>query len=245
MTSTAPRPALSIVIPCYNEESRLPPSLERILDYLAQRELEAQIVVVDDGSADRTAQVAADYRGRGVEVLSYRPNVGKGHAVKTGVLATRGERVLLTDADLSTPIEDVEKLEARLADSEVVIGSRSVAGSNVTERQPLYRELMGKTFNKILKLLAIRGITDTQCGFKLLRGEVARELFGEMVSPGFAFDVELLWLARRSGYRISEVGVTWVNSPDTRVSAWRDPPKMLLEVLRFRWAHRGRPRRSS
>lgn len=233
-------PELSVVIPAFNEENRLGASLDAALAYLEKRGLPFEVLVVDDGSLDRTVEVSRAYEERGVLTLLQGTNLGKGAALRRGVLESRGARVLFSDSDFSTPIEEIEKLEARLAEAEIAIGSRAVRDSEVTLHQPFYRELMGKTFNKVIRLAGVDGISDTQCGFKLLRGDVARELFGEMVTPGFAFDVELLWLARRKGYRIAEVGVVWRNSPDSRVHPLLAPPRMLLEIARFRWKHRGR-----
>ena len=235
-----PTPELTVVIPAFDEAQRIGGSLAKISAYLAGRSLSHEILVADDGSNDDTAAVAAAYAEQGVRVLRAARNQGKGAAVRRGVLASRGRRVLLTDADLSTPIEDVARLEPRLADSAVVFGSRAVRESRVLQHQPFYRELMGKTFNKLIRLAGVRGIHDTQCGFKLLDGDAARRLFAQIVTPGFAFDVELAWLSRRLGYAVAEVGVTWVNSPDSRVQMLRDPPRMLLEIARFRWHHRGR-----
>ena len=233
------QPELSIVIPSYNEEERLAPTLDQILAYVRERGLDTEILVVDDGSSDRTAEVAREFGDRKVQLLQLERNQGKGAATNAGVLASRGRKVLISDADLSTPIQEIAKLESHLDKAEIAIGSRATKDSRIVRHQPLYRELMGKTFNKLLRLFGVRGISDTQCGFKLLRGDVARELFQQMVTPGFAFDVELLWLAQRAGYQIAEVGVTWENSPATRVHPLLDPPRMMLEVLRFRWAHRG------
>ncbi len=233
-------PELSVVIPAFNEAQRIGPSLERVLAFLSARPGAHEILLVDDGSADDTAGVAGAFAGQGVRVLRLPENRGKGAATRRGVLASTGERVLLTDADLSTPIEDLAKLEARLDDAAVILGSRAVEDSQVLEHQPLYRELMGKTFNKLIRLAGVWGINDTQCGFKLLDGAAARRIFDLMVTPGFAYDVELVWLARKLGLEVAEVGVTWVNSPDSRVRTLTDPPRMLLEIARFRWHHRGR-----
>jgi dolichyl-phosphate beta-glucosyltransferase len=174
-----------------------------------------------------------------VRVLRHEQNRGKGGAIKTGVLASRGDVVLLSDADFSTPIEEIEKLETRLADCPVVLGSRAVAGAQLRERQPFYREIMGKTFNRIIRLLGVRGLRDTQCGFKLLQGEVARSLCSAMTIDGFAYDVELVWLAQRRRLPIAEVGVVWVNSPDSRVSPVRSSLEMLRDVILMRLRHRG------
>jgi dolichyl-phosphate beta-glucosyltransferase len=225
---------LSVVIPAYNEAGRIGPGLRRAVDYLRRRGGSFEVLVVDDGSRDETAAVAAGFAGEGVRVLRHERNRGKGGAVKTGVLASRGDRVLLSDADFSTPIEEVEKLEARLAESPVVLGSRAVAGAAVRLRQPFYRELMGKTFNLIIRLLGVRGLHDTQCGFKLLRGDVARSLGADLTIEGFAYDVELVWLAQRRGVPVAEVGVIWVNSPDSRVSPIRSSLSMLRDVILMR-----------
>jgi dolichyl-phosphate beta-glucosyltransferase len=227
-----------VVVPAYNEAGRIGPSLRHALDYLRRRGLAYELLVVDDGSRDATVAVAETFAAEGVKVLRHERNRGKGGAVKTGVLASRGDRVLLSDADFSTPIEEIEKLEARLADSPVVLGSRAVAGAAVRQRQPFYRELMGKTFNRIIRLLGVRGLHDTQCGFKLLRGDLARSLCSELTIEGFAYDVELVWLAQRRGVRVAEVGVVWVNSPDSRVSPIRSSLAMLRDVLLMRLRHR-------
>ena len=228
---------LSVVIPSYNEEARLKRSLPAALDYLEDRGLRFEVLVVDDGSQDDTSAVAATFADRGTRVHRLERNGGKGAACCQGVALTRGRRVLLTDADFSTPIEDLARLEPYLDSAEVVLGSRAVKGSNVTSPQPFYRSGMGKVFNKIIRVLAVRKIHDTQCGFKLLDGEVARSLFADLLTAGFAFDVELVWLAQRRGLRVEEVGVRWENSASSRVSLLRDPPKMLWDVLRFRWLH--------
>jgi len=230
---------LSVVVPAYNEAARIGPSLRRAVDYLRRRGVPYELLVVDDGSRDATAQVAGGFAADGVTVLRHARNRGKGGAVKTGVLASRGGRVLLSDADFSTPIEELEKLEARLAGCPVVLGSRAVAGAEVQKRQPFYREIMGKTFNRVIRLLGVRGLRDTQCGFKLLQGDVARGLCAALTVDGFAYDVELVWLAQRRGLPVAEVGVVWVNSPDSRVSPIRSSLEMLRDVVLMRWRHRG------
>jgi dolichyl-phosphate beta-glucosyltransferase len=231
---------LSVVIPAYNEQNRLAPGLDLALSYLERRGGTWELLVVDDGSRDDTVRVASGYADLGVRVLRHERNRGKGAAVKTGVLASRGARVLITDADFSTPIEDVEKLEARLGEAPVVIGSRAAEGAMVEKHQPFYREMMGKTFNLVIRMLGVRGLRDTQCGFKLVAGDVGRRLASELTVEGFAYDVELVWLARRHGYPIAEVGVVWVNSPDSRVDPLRSSLSMLRDVILIRFRHRGR-----
>jgi dolichyl-phosphate beta-glucosyltransferase len=231
---------LSVVVPAYNEEQRLAPSLRQALEYLARRGGTYELLVVDDGSRDGTSRVAAEFAGQGVRVLRHNPNRGKGAAVRTGLLASRGRQVLITDADFSTPIEEVEKLERFLRDdTPLVIGSRGLADSQVRQRQPFYREMMGKTFNRLIRIFGVSGIRDTQCGFKLARGEEGRRIASELKIDGFAYDVELIWLARRRGYKVAEVGVIWVNSPDSRVDPIRSSFSMLRDVLTMRLRHRG------
>ncbi len=238
--------ALSLVIPAYNEEERLGPSLSRAIDYLAARQARTgerfEIVVADDGSSDRTVAVASafegDRNGGGVRVIRLPQNRGKGAAVKAGLLATEGGRVLVSDADFSTPIEEIEKLEGYLEEAEIAIGSRAIAGADVRERQPFYRVLLGKAGNKVIRLFAVRGIADTQCGFKLFDGPTARALAALLTIDGFAYDVELLWLAKKRGLRIAEVGVIWVNSAASKVDPMRAAFSALRDVVLMRLRRR-------
>lgn len=227
------------MIPAYNEARRLGPTLDRVAAYLEGRGASHEVLVVDDGSTDGTAALVEAHPGAGVRLVCQPKNRGKGAALRRGVAESRGRRILLCDADLSTPIEELPALERRLdAGAGVAIGSRGVEGSDVRRHQPVYRELMGKTFNRFIRLLGVRGLRDTQCGFKLLDGEVARSLFPEVRTEGFAFDVELLWLARRRGHRVEEVGVAWLDSPDSRVHPLFDSAAMLRDVVLMRWRHR-------
>jgi dolichyl-phosphate beta-glucosyltransferase len=228
---------LSVVIPAYNEAARLGPGLRRAVDYLTRRGLAYEVLVVDDGSRDATVQVAEAFADQGVRVLRHERNRGKGAAVRTGLLGSRGEKVLLTDADFSTPIEELEKLEPRLRQAGLVVGSRALDSSEIRQHQPRHRELMGKTFNLIIRLLGVRGLRDTQCGFKLVQGGVGRALGAELTVEGFAYDVELVWLARRHGHEVAEVGVVWSDSPDSRVDPLRSSLSMLVDVVRFRFRH--------
>lgn len=213
-------PDLSLVIPAFNEEKRLPVSLARIADWLGSRTpaISAEVLVVDDGSSDRTAAVAektAAGLGLAFRVVRLPENRGKGAAVRAGVLEAQGAHVLVTDADLSTPIEEADKLLA--AGAPVAIGSRGVDATLVKQRQSLFRVASGRLFNLLVRVLVVSGIRDTQCGFKLFRADAAREVFSRAVVDRFAFDVEALLLARRLGFAIAEVPVLWFNSPDTRV----------------------------
>jgi dolichyl-phosphate beta-glucosyltransferase len=231
-------PFLSVVIPAYNEEKRLGLTLARIQGYLGEQDYQSEIVVVDNASSDSTLEVA---RQAGVEVL-VEPQRGKGAAVRRGMLAARGEYVLFSDADLSTPIEEMGKLMRALrGGQDIAIGSRGLPDSRLPVRQPWYRELVGRVGNVLVRLVAVRGIKDTQCGFKLFPTEIARRLFGVQLMTGIAFDMEILFLAQRTGLKIGEVPVTWIDSPDTRISRVRDSLDALKDLVRIRlnWA-RGR-----
>ncbi len=228
----------SVLIPAYNEEARLVPTLERIVEYFRQRGEEFELLVIDDGSSDRTVAVASAF-GDPVRVVELEVNRGKGAALRAGVLASTGDRLLLTDADLSTPIEELASLEPYLDSHDLVIGSRALAGSQITHRQPAYRELMGKIFNFIIRVLGVRGFRDTQCGFQVLSGDFARDLFSRLTVDRFAYDVEMIWLARRLGASVAEVGVIWAHTPESRVHPIRDSLRMLWDVSRFRFRHLG------
>lgn len=233
-----PATALCVVIPAFDESGRLGATLERILDYLERRGGAFEVVVVDDGSRDDTAAVARRYATRGVRVLRFPVNRGKGAAVRAGILDTSAERILISDADLSTPIEELERLEPVLARSPIVLGSRASAQSRIERHQPFYRELAGRSFNLLVRASGVRGIRDTQCGFKLLSGEVARELAAGLTIDRFAWDVELVWLAQRRGFAVEEVGVAWRNDPASKVRLVRDSLRMACDLARIRWRHR-------
>ena len=235
---------LSVVVPAFNEALRLGPTLDRLCEFARTLPGGAEIVVVDDGSSDGTGDLEhrPEFLGRpGLRWLRLPANRGKGAALRAGGLASGGDEVLLCDADLSTPIEDYELLRPHLARAAVVLGSRGVPESKIGRRQPLYRELMGRLFNLMVRVVAVDGIRDTQCGFKLLRGDLARKLFADLRIDRFAYDVELIWLARRRGLEVAEVGVTWVDSPASSVHAVRDSSRMLADILRIRWLHRREP----
>lgn len=231
------RDSLSVVIPAFNEEPRIPRTLKEISTYLRASFREYEIIVVDDGSSDGTASVVKGLCRElpRITLISYPANAGKGFATKKGVLSSSGGLVLTCDADMSTPIREYERLVPFIRDHcDIAIGSRGLKESELVVRQPWYRELMGKTFNLFVRALVFGGIRDTQCGFKLFRGDVARRLFKDSIINGFAFDVEILFLARRSGYKVQEVPIQWLNSPNSRVRIMSDPLKMFLELFRIR-----------
>lgn len=214
------RPDLSIVIPAFNEAVRLPATLDRIEAYVRQRGLNAEVVVVDDGSVDQTAEVVRAHAANwpALHLVSAGHNGGKGAAVRLGMLAAVGRYRVFTDADLSVPIEDIEKLLGPLHNGTgVVIASRALPSSDVQLHQPWYRELMGKVFNRFVRLFAVGGVRDTQCGFKGFTAEVAEKVFPPLQTRGFGFDVEVLYRARAAGYKILEVPTRWINSPRTTV----------------------------
>jgi dolichyl-phosphate beta-glucosyltransferase len=229
---------LSIVVPCFNEAQRLPRTIEKIETYLDAKHADYELILVDDGSADGTRRVMQEAAAAhpSVRVEALPRNRGKGRALALGVEAARGDEVLLTDADLSTPIEELDKLQAALRDGAgVAIASRALRDSRVEVSQPLYRVLMGKGFNLIVQAVLLPGIWDTQCGFKLFRADVARSVFAGLSTDGFAYDPEVLYRARRQGVRIAEVPVVWRNSAETRVRAVSSSLDMLKHVIRVRF----------
>lgn len=230
---------LSIVVAAYNEERRLGRSLQAIGKYLARHRLAHEIIVVDDGSNDGTARLVTELQAvvPNLRLISYATNRGKGYALRTGVLASSGDYVLISDADLSTPITELGRLLPLLTHEKcaVAIGSRALALSRIIRKQPWWRQGMGKIFNRIVKLLVLDDFHDTQCGFKLFAGDIARELFGKAKVERFAFDVEILALAKQAGYRIQEVPVRWRNAPGSKVNPLIDSPQMLFDLCRIRW----------
>jgi len=232
-------PELSIVVPCYNEEQRLPRTIEQIERYLAGEGVSYELILVDDGSSDgtRTIMDAAAERNPAVRLEALPQNRGKGRALAEGVAVARGAEILVTDADLSTPIEELDKLRAELGKGAgVAIASRALKGSRVEVSQPIYRVLMGKAFNLLVQAVLLPGIWDTQCGFKLFRGDIAHEVFAELTTDGFGYDPEVLYRAKKRGVKITEVPVVWRNSAPTKVSPIKSSLDMFRHVLRIRFS---------
>jgi len=225
---------ISIVIPAYNEAERLPPTLDRIEAYVKARALNAEVIVVDDGSRDATAEVVRERAARWpqLRLLSAGRNGGKGQAVRLGMAAATGTYRLFTDADLSVPIEELDRLLVPLQDgAAVAIASRGLKESEIELHQPWYRETMGKVFNRLVRLWVLGGIHDTQCGFKAFSAEAANRVFPPLQTRGFGFDVEVLYRARAAGLRIAEIPTRWINSPQSRVHPIRHSVAMFAELL--------------
>lgn len=227
------------MIPAYNEEARIGPTLARVHEYLSQQAYSWAVIVVSDGSRDQTASIVAEFakHNPNFSLIDSQPNRGKGFVVRRGMLEAEADWLLFSDADLAAPIEEIEKLFKAVDDDHpIAIGSRPLKESNLEIRQPWYRELMGRAFNKAVQLLAIRGIDDTQCGFKLFRKDVARDVFLRAKLDGFGFDFETLMIARDLGYGIAEVPIRWSHQEGSKVVLMRDGPKMLAELVKLRLA---------
>ncbi len=229
-------PKLSIVIPAYNEELRLPPTLEVLVAWARRQPFACEFVIVDDGSKDKTADVARrSLDGIDHRVLTHAVNQGKGAGLRTGMTAARGEFVLMTDADLSTPIEEVERfLELHATGVPVVIGTRKAPGANVIRRQSFLRERMGRVFTLLSNVLVCPGVSDFTCGFKSFRADACRDVFSRLRETGWAYDTEVLYLARRLGYEVRELPVRWTNDPSTRVRLLRDAAGSAAGLVRIR-----------
>jgi dolichyl-phosphate beta-glucosyltransferase len=228
---------LAVVIPAYNEESRIVPTLERVREYLSAQDYSWTVLLVSDGSSDRTANLGQEFAAKDprFQVEHYTPNRGKGYAVRTGMLKAEADLILFSDADLAAPIEEVEKLLVHMKQgADVAIGSRPLRESNLEIRQPFHREVLGRAFNLSVQLLAIRGIKDTQCGFKLFTKKAAQDVFSRCKLDGFSFDFEALMIARDLGYRIEEVPIRWRHQEGSKVVLMRDGPRMLRDLVKLR-----------
>ena len=231
---------ISIVIAAYNEKRRIGISLKRIYNFFESRKDPHEIIVVNDGSTDNTKDILSELSAElpTLRFINSEKNKGKGFAVRTGILASRGRFVLLSDADLSTPIEEIEALLGfiRAKNYDIAIGSRGLQLSKIIRRQPWWRRGMGKIFNKIVKIFILPDFHDTQCGFKLFKGAAARELFEELKTDRFAFDVEILARAKKKDYKIVEVPVRWLDSDQSKVNPILDPLIMIKDIVRIRLA---------
>ena len=226
------------MIPAYNEGARLGPTLDRVLDFLRQQNWDAEVIVVDDGSRDNTADLVRQYaeRSGNVRLVQNPGNHGKGYSVRNGVLHAQGSLVLFTDADLSSPIEEAPKLLQALQDgADVAIGSRWLRTELQTQRQSVARQVMGRAFNVLLRILLRLPFKDTQCGFKAFRRSAAKALFPLQKIEGWGFDPEILFLACKLNLKVAEVPVVWAHDEGTRINPLADGSKMVMEMMRIRW----------
>lgn len=235
MNSLAPE--LSIVIPAYNEERRLPEALRRIREFLEKRAIPAEVIVVDDGSSDGTPDVVASARPSlpNLRLVSNGRNFGKGYSVRHGMLEAHGRVVLFTDADLSAPIEEADQLLAALANADVAIGSRGIDRTLIEVHQSRLREWAGMIFNFFVRVITGLRFVDTQCGFKAFLRAPSRIIFEQQRIEGFGFDPEILFLAKRHGLRTVEIPVRWSHDAQTKVHVYRDSQRMFGELLTIRW----------
>ena len=225
--------SFSVIVPAYNEARRIESTLRRIIDFFSDLGFRYEIIVVDDGSTDETVSVVEKIGDKHIVVATREPNRGKGYAIRRGMLLAKNDYFLMTDADNSTPIEEFLKLLKKIP-VDIVIGSRALRESAIEVRQPWYREYAGKFFNFIVQLLVFRGITDTQCGFKLFSRDVARDIFSRATIDGWSFDVEVLYLARKLGYEVEQVPVVWRNDKETKLKFFSTAFYILRDLVLIR-----------
>lgn len=235
-------PHLSLIIPTYNEEHRLGATLETVIAYFARQPYSSEIIVVDDGSRDGTRgvfdSIRAKHPGPALRFLANSENRGKGAVVRQGMLAAAGEYVVFSDADLSTPIEELEKLLAALEEVDVAFGSRALDRTLIRKHQPLFRDLLGRFINLLVQLWVLWGVKDSQCGFKGFTRQAAQEIFAEQRVTSFLFDVEILFMARKKGYRCREIAVVWENDEaSTMVPNLRNLWITARDIFRIRFLH--------
>jgi glycosyltransferase involved in cell wall biosynthesis len=228
-------PLLSIIVPAHNEENRLPQSLEVILEFIHAQPYESEIIIVENGSSDHTAQISQDFAARHPEIQALQePVAGKGLAVRRGMLAAKGDFRFICDADLSMPIDEVNLfLPPQAPPFDVAIASREIPGA-VRYDEPYYRHLIGRAFNLLVRVVTLPGLQDTQCGFKCFRAEAAEELFPLQTIAGWTFDVEILFIARKRGMQVIEIPINWYFNSGSRVRILRDSATMFADLFRIR-----------
>lgn len=228
-------PLLSIIVPAHNEENRLPQSVEAILEFVHAQPYESEIIIVENGSSDHTAQISQDYAARYPEIQALQePVAGKGLAVRRGMLAAKGDFRFICDADLSMPIDEVNLfLPPQAPPFDIAIASREIPGA-VRYDEPYYRHLIGRAFNLLVRIVTLPGLHDTQCGFKCFRAEAAEELFPLQTIAGWTFDVEILFIARTRGMQVIEIPINWYFNSGSRVRILRDSATMFADLFRIR-----------
>lgn len=229
-------PKLSIVIPAYNESDRLKTTLPKILAFFKDKRYSKEIIFVNDGSTDATSKTIQSFRksSKLIKLINHPTNQGKGASVRTGVLASLGDWVLFMDADLSTPLKELDNFWPYTAKHQIIIGSRKMAGANITKHQSFVRENLGKVFTFLTNTLVTKGLSDITCGFKLFKGDIARDLFCKSKLNDWSFDAEVLFLAQHHHHSIKEIPVKWQNDPRTKVNMLRDGINSLIGLLKIR-----------
>lgn len=225
----------SVVIPAYNEEKTIVATIKAVENYFRQNGIAFEIIIVDDGSLDNTVKlISENFKNEAIRIIEKKRNEGKGAAIKDGILNSKGDYILFTDSDLSTPITEFGKFTKYIQENyDVIIGSRALPGSRVVVRQPFYREALGKIFNLFVKFFLFKGINDTQCGFKLFKGVCAKEIFKLQRINDFGFDIEILFVAGKMNFKIAEVPVVWHNRPSTRLNIIKDSLGMFFDIFKI------------
>ncbi len=227
-------PFLSLIIPAYNEETRLPRAMGQVFAFLEKQAYTSEVVLVENGSSDRTLEVAFKFASHFPNLCVLHEDLaGKGRAIHTGMLKAQGEYRFIADTDFSMPVEMLNRFLPPLCDCDIAIASREAVGA-VRYNEPFYRHFTGRVYNHLIRMLALPGLNDTQCGFKCFRGVVAEDIFRFQTLTGWSFDVELLVIARRHGFSIKEIGIPWYYTPGSKVNIWRDSTRMLLDLLAIR-----------
>ena len=229
--------SISVIIPAYNEGKYIEKAVREISNYLWKTFGSFEIIAVDDGSTDETLSILRNLSSKvsGLKVLYNGKNMGKGYSAKSGVLSASGKYIMFTDTDLSVPIDEIGKFVKKIDEgADVVIGSRAIKGANIIKGQNIVRKNMGRTFNLLIRMLLFSGIRDTQCGFKVFKNSVAKRIFNISRINGFSFDAEILYIAKKLGYKVEEMPVKWVNRPDSRVSMIRSSTRMFFDIFAIR-----------
>jgi len=228
---------ISVVIPAYNEEKRIEPSLKFVINYLKNNYNEYEIIIVDDCSNDNTSKIVSKYTSNNVKILRNEINRGKGYSVKKGILNAQYPLILFSDSDLATPIEELKDFTDYIINHkyDIVIASRNLRHSNIKNKQPAYRQIMGKIFPKLVSLIIMKGFKDTQCGFKLFNADAGKKISHLQTIEGFSFDVEILLIAKKMGYKIKEAPVVWIDKDGSTVRTIRDGISMIVDLVKIKY----------